>query len=190
MFRRKEKPVSDEQLMQQISAGNQQAFNLLYQRYNRRLYYFFYRMLGNSEEYANDFLQDIFMKIVENPGLFNPKFSFSRWLFSVAHNMCKNEYRKRENQKTTAQETDHIIDETQPKSDISTQAVIERVYDYLNHQGEEHRTVFILHYREGFAIKEIAEMMELPLGTVKSRLFYTRKLLATKFEHLKNDIEF
>ncbi len=95
---------TDEMLMRNISTGDRLAFNELYSRYNDRLFYYFYRMLGNCEETANDFLQDIFLKIIDKPELFNPTFSFRKWIFSVAHNMCKNEYRKRENRKTVLQD--------------------------------------------------------------------------------------
>lgn len=190
MFNRKEKIVTDEQLMQQLSAGNQQAFNTLYNRYNNRLYYFFYRMLDNSSESANDFLQELFLKIIDNPNRFNANYSFASWVFAVAHNMCKNEYRRREKHKISPHLTEQIAEELLATQEISNEAIVERIYDYLNQLGEEHRTVFLLHYREGFGIKEIAKLTNNPPGTIKSRLFYTRKCLASKFDYLKDEIEF
>ena len=95
IFRRKNRTYSDSELMQLIVSGDQAAFSELYNRYKGRLYYYFYRMLGNSSEQANDFLQEIFMKIIEKPESYNPTYTFQTWLFSVANNMCKNEYRRR-----------------------------------------------------------------------------------------------
>jgi len=77
-----------------IHQGETAAFDELYARYQKRLLYYFYRMLGNSNEKAGDFLQDIFMKIIERPNHFDASRRFRTWLFSVAHNMCKNEYRR------------------------------------------------------------------------------------------------
>ncbi|PCJ82810.1 MAG: hypothetical protein COA57_12865, partial [Flavobacteriales bacterium] len=57
--------------MIKICAGDNGSFNELYERYSKRILYYFYRMLGSSEEKAQDFLQDIFMKIIEKPELFN-----------------------------------------------------------------------------------------------------------------------
>ena len=188
MFGRKTKISSDEQLMQQICNGNQQAFSELYQRYKDRLYYYFFRMLGNSEEQANDFLQDVFLKIIEKPGRFNPNYPFKTWLFSVAYNLCKNEYRYREVRKA-APPCEKLTNPELPES-LSKEELVSRIFDSLDELSPEHRSVFIMHYREGFPVKEIAGILELAPGTVKSRLFYTRKYLAEKFQHLKGEIEF
>lgn len=188
MFGRKNKIKTDEQLMQQIGNGDQEAFNQLYDRYKDRLYYYFFRMLGNSEALANDFLQDLFLRIIENPGRFNPSFPFKTWVFSVAYNLCKNEYRRREIRKETPQ-TENQVNPVLPGS-INQESLVNRIFKSLDELSPEHRSVFIMHYREGFPIKEIAGILELAPGTVKSRLFYTRKYLAEKFQHLKGEIEF
>ncbi len=86
--------ISDEHLMISVHHGDVYAFNELYNRYSKRLLYYFYRMLGSSQEKSRDFLQDIFIKIIERPELFDTTRKFSTWIFSVAHNMCKNEYRR------------------------------------------------------------------------------------------------
>jgi len=187
MFGRKAKAASDEQLMQQVCAGHQQAFNELYGRYKQRLYYYFFRMLGNSEELANDFLQDVFLKIVENPRRFDPRYPFKTWVFSIAFNLCKNEYRRREIRKTTPV-PEKLVQPDQPEN-LSKEALISRIFETLEELSAEHHSVFIMHYREGFSLKEIAGMLGLAPGTVKSRLFYTRKFLANKFQHLKDEIE-
>lgn len=80
--------LTDERLMQLITTGDNDAFNILYNRYKNRLLYYFFRMLWNSQELAQDFLQEIFYKIIEKPHLFNPKQNFKKWIFSVANNMC------------------------------------------------------------------------------------------------------
>lgn len=177
--------------MQQIVSGDQAAFSELYLRYKGRMYYYFYRMLGNSADSANDFLQELFMKLIEKPESYNPAYSFSTWFYSVANNMCKNEYRKRgirqEYQEAEALEPqiDYLLDTT-----IEHEQVVGKIFETLDSLGEEHRSAFLLRYREGFSIKEVAEILELAEGTVKSRLFYAKKLLAEKLEYLKDQIEF
>lgn len=183
--------LSDNELMQQIVSGDQLAFSELYVRYKDRMYYYFYRMLGNSGEQANDFIQELFLKLIEKPERYNASYSFKTWLFSVANNMCKNEYRSR-SIRLEYQE----YEATQPKVDflteksIETEKVLEKVFETLHDLGDEHRSAFILRYREGFSIKEVSEILDLPEGTVKSRLFYAKKLLAGKLDYLKNEIEF
>ena len=95
IFRRKNKVYTDSELMQQIVSDDQVAFSELYLRYKDRMYYYFYRMLNNSADQANDFLQELFMKLIEKPESYKPAYPFATWLYSVANNMCKNEYRKR-----------------------------------------------------------------------------------------------
>lgn len=188
MFGRKITSYTDENLMQLIVTGSQQAFTELYRRYQHRLYYYFFRMLNNSDELANDFLQEVFLKLIEKPERFNPDYSFKTWIFSIAYNLCKNEYRRREirqNGPVPELELAPVLPES-----ISRDELIARLFDSLNDLSAEHRSVFLMHYREGFAVKEIAGMLGIAAGTVKSRLFNTRKYLADKFQYLKDEIEF
>ncbi len=177
--------------MRQIVSGNQLAFSELYIRYKDRMYYYFYRMLGHSAEQANDFLQELFMKLIEKPDSYNPEYSFSTWLYSVANNMCKNEYRSR-----NVRQQYHSEVSMEPKIDylddrtVEPEQLVEKIFQTLDLLGEEHRSAFLLRYRESFSIKEVAAILELPEGTVKSRLFYAKKILAEKLEYLKDEIEF
>ncbi|MGE5447742.1 MAG: RNA polymerase sigma factor [Bacteroidales bacterium] len=191
IFFRKNKNSSDAELMQLIVSGNQAAFSELYRRYKDRMYYYFYRMLGNSTEQANDFLQELFMKLIERPESYNPSYNFSTWLYSIANNMCKNEYRRRgirqeyHNSELQNPPVDYISEST-----VNTEQIIEKIFQTLDLLGEEHRSAFLLRYREGFSVKEVSEILDLAEGTVKSRLFYARKTLAEKLEYLKDEIEF
>lgn len=191
IFRRKNKILGDNELMRLIVSHDQSAFSELYLRYKDRIYYYFYRMLGNSSDLANDFLQELFMKIIQKPEKYNPAYVFQTWMFSIANNMCKNEYRRRgvhtEFQKNEAHEEkfDFINEQT-----VETGLVIEKIFQSLEQLGQEHQSTFLLRYREGFSIREVAEILEVSEGTVKSRLFYTRKFLAEKLNYLKEEIEF
>lgn len=191
IFGKKNRNFSDAELMQQIVSGDQAAFNTLYHRFKDRMFYYFYRMLGNSSEQANDFLQELFMKLIEKPESYNPYYSFQTWFFSVANNMCKNEYRRREVRREyqTLEALQTKLDYISETS-VEPEQLLEKVFLTLDQLGEEHRASFLLRYREGFSIKEVAEILDLPEGTVKSRLYYAKKLLAEKLEYLKEEIEF
>lgn len=166
---------SDEKLTVFISNGDVAAFNELYNRYNERMLYYFYRMLWNDKELAQDFLQDLFMKLIDKLNTFNADRKFSTWLFSIAHNMCKNEYRKRQIRVHAALEPDVACDAFEDEKAVYSALQIEDVFDCLNDLDELHRTAFLLKYREGLSIEAIGVVLDLPVGTVKSRLFYTRK---------------
>ena len=90
------KNTSDQQLVKMYLKGNGLAFEELFDRYYKRVEYFFYKMLWNDKEKAEDYAQDLFLKVIEKLETFNQELSFKTWLFSIANNMCKNEYRKKE----------------------------------------------------------------------------------------------
>ncbi len=185
LFKFRNKIVSDEQLMAQYSVGSQDSFREIYQRYSKRLLHYFYRMLGHSEEKAQDFMQDLFLKIVEKPESYNPSQNFSTWLFSVANNMCKNEYRN-----IAVRENTVYIDDTKTvmkqaiyqQSKIDIKIFNKELEKQLENLNDEERSCFILRYQEGFSIKEISQILNCPEGTIKSKLFYTIKKLSTRLK--------
>lgn len=180
---------SDNVLMELITEGDTSAFDELYKRYSKRLLYYFYRMLRDDEATAQDFLQDIFLKIVEKPGLFRTSDCFSTWIFSVAHNMCKNEYRRRTVRKIM--KNDLEIDCCPQEKGIDEYSTIKKLDQNqfnklllmeLENLDEIHKTTFLLRYQENFSIKEISAIVKCSEGTVKSRLFYATKRLAEKLK--------
>jgi RNA polymerase sigma-70 factor, ECF subfamily len=189
------KQFSDEQLIPKIVAGDRAAFNELYVRYNNRLLYYFYRMLGNSNDKAQDFLQDIFIKLIDKAYLFDNTRKFSTWIFSIAYNMCKNEYRRLDIRKDSpiAQFSDTLTDSDEfynwDEDTVDPQEFVRDLFLELENFDEIHKTVFLLHYREGFSLKDIGQTLDISEGTVKSRLFYTRKRLSeilVKYQPNKN----
>lgn len=176
---------TDEQLASAIGQGTPQAFEELYGRYRSRLQYFFYRMLGQSEEKANDFLQDLFLKLIEKPHLYNSDKRFSTWFFSVAHNMCKNEYRRLKVRQVMDSEAEADLpsgSRFDPAHQADMQAFSEALYSALDEFDEDRKTAFLLRHREGFSIREISEVLNCSEGTIKSKLFYTNKKLAVQLQ--------
>lgn len=177
---------SDEALMELISKGNEHAFDELYKRYSKKALAFFYRMHNNNEEKAQDALQDIFMKIVERPELFDRSRKFSSWFFSVAWNMCKNDLKHssiRSNAYAQIKNTESAYDESffpRVSGKIDAAVFKETLSAALGSLPPDKRSAFLLKYQENRSIKEIAEIQSCSEGTVKSRLFYTIKQLATR----------
>ncbi len=181
---------ADAELMRHLCNADKRAFNEIYKRYSRRLLYYFYRMLGSSEEMAQDFLQDLFFKLIDKPHLYDPHKRFSTWIFSIAHNMCKNEYRRRAvKSNVVLQETSTVIQAVEEDAP-DLHEMVRVIYDELDNLGESHKTAFILRYREGFQVREISEILNLPEGTVKSRLYYARRILADKLQHINELTEY
>ena len=178
--------LTDEQLMTKVANGESAAFSKLYDRYSTPLINYFYRMLWRDREKAEDFMQELFTKLIHKPHLYNPERKFKTWLYSIANNMCKNEYRRMQVRKNTSNGLDERVDisDGQVLSDriVDREIFNEKLNEELLELSENHRAVFELRYREDMSIKEIADVMECSEGTIKSRLFYTIKKLSDKLQ--------
>ena len=185
------KSCSDEDLMAQVKDKDTAAFEELYNRYSKVILNFLYKMLGGSEAQAQDFLHDIFLKIIEKPYLFDQSKKFKTWIFQIAHNKCKNEYRKKEvrNQAKVKFELNEIFSNNTigPDAKIDNKRMNEIINYELSKYEEKHYSTFVLRYQHELSIKEIAEISDCPEGTVKSRLFYvTQKLIDKMKDYHKN----
>jgi len=175
--------------MQCIQRGDPSAFSELYDRYGKRLLFYFYRELGGDEEKAQDFLQEIFLKIVEKHALFDTEKKFSTWIFTVAYNMCKNEYRRLEVRKIVENNVEMEAISHDNESEYhqvekqTDQKMFERaLLAQLEKFDDGHRSTFLLRYQQNLSIKEISEVLACSEGTVKSRLFYATRKLARKLK--------
>ena len=167
---------TDEELMVLVKRKNHQAFSILYQRYADRLNAFFFRMLWSDREMSEDYVHDLFSKVINKPELYDESYKVKPWLFQIATNMCKNAYRKRAFE--VAFRGQHTVEEGyQARSEEKVNEVIltDQVHQLLDKMEEERKMLFLLRYQQELPIETIAAMMELSEGTVKSRLFYTRR---------------
>ncbi|MEX1001265.1 MAG: RNA polymerase sigma factor [Crocinitomicaceae bacterium] len=186
LFRKDYSTYTDEDLMRSFVEGDQNAFEQIYDRYERYMVNFFYRKLWSDRIKAEDFAHDLFTKIIDKPDAFDLSRNFKTWLFSVANNMCKNEYKKQEVRKNTgydvpegveAKDGNSLPDKEVDKINFNEQLKIE-----LNKLNDKHREVFMLRHFDGLSLNEIAETLEINAGTVKSRLHHATKTLAAKLE--------
>lgn len=171
--------------MECISGGDRKAFGVLYDRYGRLMYNYFYRMLWKDREKARDFTQDLFSKIAHNPESFQSGRSFRTWFYSVAHNMCKNEYAKHEVRNRAHGEVPvGFASEQAEPADVTMDhaGFRQKLSEALSELDELKRTTFELRFFQELSIIEISEAMECSEGTVKSRLFYTLKELNRKLK--------
>ncbi len=176
--------ISDEQLMRSLIKGDAASFDEIYARYAKTMVNYFYKMLWKDAEKAQDFMQDLFMKIIQNPKAFDPDRTFHTWLYSVANNMCKNEYKKaavRSNTKLGIEEHEHTptLDRTALEEAHYSQ-FNEAFATELEKMDVNHKEVIVLRHMEGLSVKEIADQLKVNEGTVKSRIFYATKNLAAK----------
>ncbi|NBN98807.1 MAG: RNA polymerase sigma factor [Flavobacteriia bacterium] len=168
-----------------ISHGEKPAFDELYHRYADKLYGYILKMLWYNEVRAQDLLQDLFTKIIRQPQLFDTSKNFKTWIYTIASNLCKNEFKRNEVRKNTHNGLDHrynIASEDNLDNTINDLEFMEALQRELTKLDEKHREVFVLKHIDGLSIKEIAEIMSINEGTVKSRLFYAIKKLAEELK--------
>jgi len=172
---------SDEELMLAIQHGEKPAFNELYARYSNKLYGYLLKMLWYNEVRAQDLLQDLFAKIITQPHLFDSQRSFKTWVYTIAANLCKNEFKRNDVRKGTLNGVDqfHSLSSNENlEKNFSENQFREALSQELKRLDEKHREVFVLKHIDGLSIKEISEITGANEGTVKSRLFYAIKKLA------------
>jgi RNA polymerase sigma-70 factor (ECF subfamily) len=177
---------SDEDLMRSVMNGDKRAFDEIYARYSGPLLGYFMRMLWRDREKSEDFVHDLFAKIIQKPEYFDADRSFKTWVYSVANNMCKNEYKKQEvrkgmkngldNHYSLSDSSVNVMGEVQ---DSFFREAFERGMGTLD---EKHKEAFTLRHIEGLSVKEIAEILGINEGTVKSRVFYAIKYLSEELK--------
>lgn len=175
---------TDEQLPAAVAAGNSAAFDELYRRYGQKMFSYFFRMLWKNKELAEDFTQDLFMKLIKSNSVFEEGRSFSTWLYSIAHNMCKNEYRKKEVRVNHAAMTKHINPVTE-NTNPDLKRFKAAVHNCTNDLPEEKKALYILRFQESLSVPEISGILGLPEGTVKSRIFYLLKDMKEKLKEFE-----
>ena len=173
--------LTDEQLIKiyQNSEGNkrQVAFGHLYNRYAKLMLNYFYFSLHYDHNKAQDFVQDLFVKILEKHHTFKNDQFFKAWIYRIATNMCNNEFRKNN---VIRKYHDHI----KSSSEIITfSAEAEKdLRKCISDLNTEQRSLIVLRFKLKLSIKEIAQIYECPEGTIKSRLFYATKELSKLFK--------
>ena len=177
------KKLSDAQLLQEYSQGHEQAFRELVSRYKNSLYAFLKRFL-NRRDMIEDVFQETFLQLYTSRDSFNPERPLRPWLFTIAANKAKDALRKQ--QRTSAvpigtisdgeqASFDDVLnslssDETRPYESLERGEVAERVTEVVGNMPESAREILILAYFNKFSYKQMAQILSIPIGTVKSRL--------------------
>ena len=159
----------------------------LHQRYSRKLLGYFIKMLNKDSELAQDFVQELFLKLMEKKHLFDPSKKFYSWIFAIASNMCKTAYRH--NGKTFSFHPEMYHPSGLAENLMEKKLFLKALQDGIDNLEHHHKTVFVLRYLEHFPLNEIAEITECSLGTVKSRLFYATKKITDQLKHFDPSFE-
>jgi RNA polymerase sigma-70 factor (ECF subfamily) len=186
--------LSDEELVDSSLGGNVLHFDVLIERWQKPLFNFVLRFM-NSEEEAREVCQDAFVNAYRNLAKFKKQSKFSSWLFKIAINRCNTMLRKRKRWKMffdPMESKDQFSNTWSEERNIEQTLEREQVYDRIRRAiaqlPPEQKTVLLLKEYEGLKFHEISEMLDCPLSTVKSRMYYALDGLrkALKLVEVKN----
>ena len=178
---------TDEQLMARAAAGSDRAFEELYRRYARRLKGFFFLQLGGDEELAADATHDVFLRAYEARSRYQEGRNVSTWLFTIAYNLCRNHYRSNAYEAQLLATLDaEPISEQQIEVQLDEATLDEALAQVLAELPAPLHQLFSLHYQEELTIPQVAEIVGIPEGTVKSRLHKTMNIIRKKLKKYEN----
>ena len=175
------RPGTDQELVRQSQQGDAQAFRQLYQRYQGKVRSTLYQLCGQQR--LDDLVQEVFLRVWKGlPKLRQTSF-FATWLYRITWNVANDERRQFAKQ-PSLQDTDLSevagrVSRFQDSPDLMHLHYQDIVRRALASLSFEHRTVLVLHDLEDLPQKEIAAILQLPTGTIKSRLFYARQAIRT-----------
>lgn len=183
--------AEDAKHLQALAAGNKYALEALFDKYQSTIYQ---TAVGitNDPQLAEEVLQDTFFRLYRNAHRLDGSLPLAPWLYRVAINLCYTRL------KSLRAWTDsfHLLAErlfvpahTLPERAAERNDVHELVHSTLAELDPKHRAVLVLYYLHDYGIGEIAEIVGVPEGTVKSRLFHARKLLKARLEQRYGDVD-
>jgi RNA polymerase sigma-70 factor (ECF subfamily) len=177
--------LSDERLVELSLDGDEGAFGTLVQRYQRRLTAFLSQLVGDIE-LARELSQEAFVRAWSALERFNPKYRFSTWLFRIAHNLGIDQLRRRRLQTTPLYRSDSEGGEVEvvvpdldkdPLGHLENRALASELREVIEGLRPEYRELVLLRHFGGLSYQEIADFTEMPLGTVKNKLFRAHSVL-------------
>lgn len=177
---------ADEELVEAIRGGDQQAAAALIERYQHMVAGLAWRMLGAGEE-ARDAVQETFLNVLEALPGFRGECSPSTWVYRIAVTTCMARSRLRQRRRTREVSCADATLEAASPVPSSQEALEERealvlLRSAIDELAEGYRAVIVLHYLQGLSYEQVSEILQVPLGTVKVRLFRARRLLQQHLE--------
>jgi len=180
--------------IKQVKKGNQHAFSDVVQYFQQRIYQHCFRMLGNGHD-AEDIAQEAFIRAYINIHRYDENRKFTTWLYRIATNLAIDRLRKRKPDYHLDAEikgaeglnmySNLAIDEALPEEEIVQLEQREYIHKQILALPSKYRFIIMLRYLEEFPLKDISQILDIPLGTVKTRLHRGREVLRKKLQHGK-----
>jgi RNA polymerase sigma-70 factor (ECF subfamily) len=185
--------ISDTQIIERTLGGEPEAFNLLVHRWERHIYGLTLRMLGRDEE-AKDATQETFLSAYRNLSKFRGEAKFSSWIYRIALNICNTKLRGRSKNTFSIDEEreEHgfeiAIEEYDLSDNVQREEITLHVRRALQGLPTEMRQIIVMKEYEGLKFHEIAEILGIPLSTVKTRMYTGLTELRKRLAHLREAV--
>ena len=178
----------DAQLIDETLAGNRAAFGQLVNRYQGRLYNTLLHVVGSREE-AEDVCQEAFVQAFVKLESFGGRSAFYTWLYRIAFNLSVSRRRRKRAEVSIDQHRERTGDEPRdvgegPADQLLREEQVRQVRRAIEMLSDEHRAILVLREMDGCGYETIAEILELPLGTVRSRLHRARLQLREQLQDI------
>lgn len=162
--------------MQRIASGNREAFTCLYHRYAKKLCQYADSYLNNNTQ-SEDIVQEVFIRVFQTPEKFNTEKRFSTWIYTLTTNLCKNALRHHQVKTLHAHfNAQHLINSYHaPQHRLHINDLQQQLEATFNSLNEKQQQLFILRFEQSLSLKEIAAILQIPEGSVKSGIFYLLK---------------
>lgn len=169
--------------MRHSNGGNRMAFETIYDRYFNKLVWFA-RGFVENEQLAEDIVQEVFVGIIEKPERFDTDRKFSTWVYVVTSNSCKQNLRNQKNRARILEENkeETITATSNQLSSVDLKLLREKISSVQALLSDREKQLFALRFEQELKIKDMAAILDMPEGTVKSGIYYLLKKLAL---HLK-----
>ncbi|HMV26561.1 MAG TPA: sigma-70 family RNA polymerase sigma factor [bacterium] len=184
--KREKQKKEDFEFIARAVGGDQKAFELLMNRYRPQIFGLMYRMVHKSEE-AEDLVQEAFMKAFTSLSNFNYEYAFSTWLYKIATNNCIDHLRKKKLQTYSIdapvqyKDSEYQIEipdlTYHPEKEMMRNERTQMIKGAIEELPEKYKRVIFLRHSEELSYEEISEMLNIPIGTVKARIFRAREML-------------
>lgn len=172
---------TDEQLARQMQQGDANALAQLVERHHSPLLGFLYRLTGGDRALAEDLTQDTFLRVLRTIRQYRASRPFKPWLYAIALNVARDHF-KRADTRHTDSATDDVLDDIaaprEDELDFDARQVVAAITALPEHQ----RVAILLRYYQDLSLAEIAEALNIPIGTVKSRLSLGLQRLRSRLE--------
>ena len=184
--------LSDEKLILRFQEGDINAYNELVKRYKDRLLNFVFRYFNNREQ-AEDVVQETLIKLYTHASYYKNIAKFSTWIFTIAKNNALTELRKNKRKQTDSLWTDdgkvidiNSNDQTLDRR-VQNEIAVAQLNKFLDEIPENFRMAVVLRDFQELSYDEISKILEIPIGTIKSRINRGRIQLAEKMKHFKEN---